>query len=187
MKTLVGLFGYKSSQLSFLSLQIYKYFLISSKAESFCYMINPLLDKLLRSRWLDIGLDLFWRFYARRRNSYRSHWCWCSWHSRHKGGCLSCFYRNLREDLKIQVPLSIRPRSFMISILGESRAPSNITSLKSQVEQRCLGESSVRKSLVANAWHPYQPQKIKWKRKMEMFGQRWCSLTDKMNGHSIGN
>ena len=75
MKTLVGLLGYKNSQLSFPSLQINKYFLISSKAESFCYMINPLLDKLLRSRWLDIGLDLFWRFYARRRNSYRSHWC----------------------------------------------------------------------------------------------------------------
>ena len=62
MKTLVGLLSYKNSQLSFPSLQINKYFLISSKAEFFCYMINPLLDKLLRSRWLDIGLDLFWRF-----------------------------------------------------------------------------------------------------------------------------
>ena len=35
MKTLVGLLGYKNSQLSFPSLQINKYFLISSKAESF--------------------------------------------------------------------------------------------------------------------------------------------------------
>ena len=38
MKTLVGLLGYKNSQLSFPSLQINKYFLISSKAESFCFI-----------------------------------------------------------------------------------------------------------------------------------------------------
>ena len=32
----------------------------------FCHMINSLLTKLVRSRWLDIGLVLFFRFYSPR-------------------------------------------------------------------------------------------------------------------------
>ena len=31
---------------------------------SLCHIINLLLTKLVRSRWLDIGLVLFWRFYG---------------------------------------------------------------------------------------------------------------------------
>ena len=32
----------------------------------FSHIINPLLTKLARSRWLDIGLVLFWRAYGPR-------------------------------------------------------------------------------------------------------------------------
>ena len=51
-----GLLCYKHKWLSFPSLEIDKSFLILIKAKYFCCMINPLLTKLVPSRWLDISL-----------------------------------------------------------------------------------------------------------------------------------
>ena len=115
----MGLLGFKNIWLSFPSLEINKYFLIFNKAKYFFYVIDPLLTKLVRLRWIDIDYVLFSAFLRPKQNNCKSDWCW---YSRHKGGCLSCF--------------SIRPRSLMISTLVENRTPSDITRLKSQ--EKCL-------------------------------------------------
>ena len=47
---------YKHSWLSFSALEV------NNKAKSFCYIINPFLTKLVRSRWLGIGRVLFFAF-----------------------------------------------------------------------------------------------------------------------------
>ena len=41
-------------------------------AQSFGHIINPLLTKLVRSRWLDIGLILFWVFNGPRKNAKKN-------------------------------------------------------------------------------------------------------------------
>ena len=61
-KTLVGVLGCKNSWLSIPSLQINKCFFILNEAKSFCHVINALLAKLIRSRWLDISRGLFLAF-----------------------------------------------------------------------------------------------------------------------------
>ena len=62
-----GLLCYKHKWLSFPALEINKSFLILIKAKYFYCMINPLLTKLVPSRWQDISLVyVFFRFYGPR-------------------------------------------------------------------------------------------------------------------------
>ena len=56
-----GFFVLKHIWLSFPFLVINKSFLVLNEAKYFCFMINYLLTKLVRSRWLDISLVLFSR------------------------------------------------------------------------------------------------------------------------------
>ena len=56
-----GFFVLKHIWLSFPFLVINKSFLVLNEAKYFCFMINYLLIKLVRSRWLDISLVLFSR------------------------------------------------------------------------------------------------------------------------------
>lgn len=53
---------YKHSWLSYLALEINKALLILKNAKKFCYIINPLLTKLVRSRLLDSSLLLLFLF-----------------------------------------------------------------------------------------------------------------------------